>query len=92
MNGTIPSSPIENATYQRAEPFVIEISKEEVREAMKNLTNWKTPVSDRNFRIPSELIRYGEEDMYNFTYRIYHWVRLVSNARNLERSNNYTTP
>jgi len=37
LNGTIPPDPIENATYQKAELFVKEISKEEIREAIKNL-------------------------------------------------------
>lgn len=41
LNGTIPPDPIENATYQQAEPFVKEISKEEVRKAIKNPKNWK---------------------------------------------------
>jgi hypothetical protein len=50
---------------------VKEISKEEVKEAIKNLKNWKAPGSDS---IPSELIKYGGEDMYNFIFRICHRV------------------
>lgn len=67
LNGAIPPKPIENATYQKAESFVKEISKEEVREAIKNLKNLKAPGSDI---ISSELIKYGGEDMYNLIYRI----------------------
>jgi hypothetical protein len=37
--GTKTKDPIENTKYQKAEPFVKEISKEEVREAIKNLKN-----------------------------------------------------
>jgi hypothetical protein len=52
---------------------VKEISKEEVRKAIKNLKNWKAPGSDS---IPSELIKYDGNDMYYFIYRIYHRVWL----------------
>lgn len=60
LNGTILTDPIENATYQKAEPFIKEISKEEVKEAIKNLKNWKAPGSDS---IPSELIKFGGKDI-----------------------------
>lgn len=39
LNGTIPTSPIENSTFQKGEPLVKEVSKDEVREAIENLKN-----------------------------------------------------
>jgi sorting nexin-29 len=63
----IPLDPIENKIFQKAEPLVKEIFMEEVRAAIRILKNWKAPGSDT---IPSELIKYGEDDMYNFIYRI----------------------
>jgi len=38
MDGTIPLDPIENKTFQKAEPLIKEVPKEEVRVAIKN---WK---------------------------------------------------
>jgi hypothetical protein len=73
LNGTIPKDPIENAKYQKTEPFVKEISKEKVREAIKNLKKWKVPGSDS---ISSKFIKYGGKDIYNFMYRICHRVWL----------------
>jgi len=69
LDGTILLNPIESKTFQKAEPLVEEISKEEVRAAIRSLKNWKAPGSDS---IPSELIKYGGEDMHNFIYRVCH--------------------
>lgn len=66
MDGTIPLDPIENKTFQKVEPLVKEISMEEVRAAIRSHKNWKAPGSDN---IPSELIKYGGDDMQNFIYR-----------------------
>jgi hypothetical protein len=67
LDGTIPLDPVENKIFQKAEPLVKEISMEEVRATIRSLENWKAPGSDS---IPSELIKYGGDDMYNFIYRI----------------------
>ncbi|KAL4142816.1 hypothetical protein QTP88_005213 [Uroleucon formosanum] len=53
--------------FQKAEPLVKEISMEEVKAAIRSLKNCKAPGSDS---IPSELIKYGGDDIYNFIYRI----------------------
>lgn len=71
MHGTIPLNPIESKTFQKTEQLVDEISKEEVRAAISSLKNWNASGSDS---LPSELIKYGGEDMYNFIYRVCHRV------------------
>lgn len=71
LDGAISPDPIETKTFQKAEPLVKEISKKEVRAAIRSLENWKAPGSDS---IPSELIKYGGDDMYNFIYRVCHKV------------------
>lgn len=73
LNGTIPTNPIENICTQQIEPLVNEVTKEEVKEAIINLNNWKAPESDN---IPLELLKYGGEDMYNYIFNICHKVWL----------------
>ncbi|KAL4104892.1 hypothetical protein QTP88_020168 [Uroleucon formosanum] len=77
LDGTIPLDPIENKTFQKAEPLVKEISMEEVRAAIRSLKNCKAPGSDS---IPLELIKYGGDDMgislLNSVYKIFSKVLL----------------
>jgi len=74
LNGIIhnvPPNPIKNAWIQQPESLLNEVSKEEVKEAIRNLKNLKAPVSDN---IPSELIKYGGDNMHTFIYKLCHKV------------------
>lgn len=68
LNTTIPDSPTSVTTYQGAEPFIKNITQEEINVAVGGLKNWKAPGSDN---IQSELLKYGGKKLQTLLFRLF---------------------
>lgn len=82
LNSTVPVQPIEHNTYERVELQVKDISLEDVKIAISCLKNWKAPGTNK---IPSELIKYGGEELHIVIFRLY---QLIWNKGRISKSLN----
>jgi len=67
LNTRMPAQPVLHTEYERAEPYVEDVSLEEIKIAIIGLKNWKAPGTDY---IPAELIKYGGEELHVVIYRL----------------------
>lgn len=67
LNDMVSNQSVVYTEYERAGPYLEDVSLEEVKTAIFGLKNWKTPGTDE---IPAELIRYRGEELHVIIYRL----------------------